>query len=98
MNCFDQDDPDLIEMVGQMVVMVKINNSSFLFQIKQKITPPSGWNEEYNLTHHKSLDELFLEKEDDEEDLSLEMEEYYLKDVKNGFFIEAGASEGIILI
>ena len=68
----------------------------FLFQIKRTLTPPSGWNEQYNLTRHKSLDELFEEREEDDGDLSFEMEEHYLKDVKNGFFIEAGASEGII--
>lgn len=62
------------------------------------MTPPSDWNEEYNLTRHKTLDELFEEREDSSDDLSLEMEEYFLKDVKNGFFIEAGAAEGFFLI
>ena len=62
------------------------------------MTPPSDWNEEYNLTRHKTLDELFEERENLSDDLSLEMEEYFLKDVKNGFFIEAGAAEGFFLI
>ena len=62
------------------------------------MTPPSDWNEEYNLTHHKTLDEVFEERENLSDDLSLEMEEYFLKDVKNGFFIEAGAAEGFFLI
>ena len=65
-----------------------------IFQIKSTLIPPSDWNEPYNLTHHQSIDDLLDGKEDWSEDLSLEMEEHYLKDVKNGFFIEAGASEG----
>ena len=65
-----------------------------IFQIKSTLIPPSDWNEEYNLTRHKTLDELFDERGDLSDDLALEMEEHYLKDLRNGFFIEAGASEG----
>ena len=68
-----------------------------IFQIKSTLIPPSDWNEEYNLTSHKTLDELFDEREDLSDDLALEMEKYYFKDLRNGFFIEAGASEGSIL-
>ena len=67
------------------------------FQIKGTIEPPSDRNEEYNLTRHTSLDDLLDEREDLSDDLSVEMEEYYLRNIRNGFFIEAGASEGFYL-
>ena len=70
----------------------------YVLQIKRTLIPPSNWNEEYNLTRHKTLQDIFNEREDLSGDLSLEMEELYLKDVRNGFFIEAGAGEGVIPI
>ena len=44
--------------------------------------------------YHKTLDELFDEREDLSDDLALEMEKHNSKNLRNGFFIEAGASEG----
>ena len=57
------------------------------------IKPEPGKSEEYNLT--TSLEEFYRRLENDTIDLSLEMEEIFLiNDIKNGFFIEAGASAG----
>jgi len=46
----------------------------------------------YNLS--TSLNEFLESRRHDEFDLSVEMEQFYLKDIKNGFFVEAGAAEG----
>ena len=68
------------------------------FHISDKKNINTSIRVEWGIQSYKSLDELFEERQDDDGDLSFEMEEHYLKDVKNGFFIEAGASEGIIPI
>ena len=47
----------------------------------------------YNLS--KPLEAVLEDKKSDVEDLSYEMVEKYFKDVRNGFFIEAGASGGV---
>ena len=77
LNCYEQDDPRLVSVVRDQVL----------------IQPDYG--QEYNLSEAGTLDAFYASREVFEEDLALEMEETYLRDKKNGFFIEAGASEGI---
>ena len=60
--------------------------------VRELLHPPSS--HQYNLTQTGGLDTFYTLLAGDKEDLSLEMEETYLRNVKNGFFIEAGASEG----
>ena len=60
--------------------------------VQELLHPPS--TQQYNLTQTGGLDTFYTMLAGDKEDLSLEMEETYLRNVKNGFFIEAGASEG----
>ena len=60
--------------------------------VRELLHPPSS--QQYNLTQTGGLDTFYTLLAGDKEDLSLEMEETYLSNVKNGFFIEAGASEG----
>ena len=64
--------------------------------VQELLHPPS--TQQYNLTQTGGLDTFYSLLAGDKEDLSLEMEETYLKNVKNGFFIEAGASEGRLKI
>ena len=64
--------------------------------VRELLHPPSS--QQYNLTQTGGLDTFYTLMVEDKEDLSLEMEETYLRNVKNGFFIEAGASEGRLKI
>ena len=64
--------------------------------VRELLHPPSS--QQYNLTQTGGLDTFYTLLAGDKEDLSLEMEETYLRNVKNGFFIEAGASEGRLKI
>ena len=64
--------------------------------VQELLHPPS--TQQYNLTQTGGLDTFYTLLTGSQEDLSLEMEETYLRNVKNGFFIEAGASEGRLKI
>ena len=74
MNCYEQDEEFLVEMIKPMIL-------------------EPDYNQPYNLSI--SLNNLLGLRKYENDDLSLEMEEFFLKNVNNGFFIEAGAAEGI---
>ena len=63
--------------------------------VRDQVLIQPDYGQEYNLSEAGTLDNFYASRELFEEDLALEMEETYLRDKKNGFFIEAGASEGI---
>ena len=63
--------------------------------VRDQVLIQPDYGQEYNLSEAGTLDNFYASREVFEEDLALEMEETYLRDKKNGFFIEAGASEGI---
>ena len=63
--------------------------------VRDQVLIQPDYGQEYNLSEAGTLDAFYASREVFEEDLALEMEETYLRDKKNGFFIEAGASEGI---
>ena len=63
--------------------------------VRDQVLIQPDYGQEYNLSEAGTLDNFYASREVFEEDLALDMEETYLRDRKNGFFIEAGASEGI---
>ena len=74
LNCYDQDDVDLVSLVKPLIIEPDLDNP-------------------YNLT--LSLEDSLEARVEDVFDLSIEMYENYFKSKRNGFFIEAGASEGL---
>ena len=60
--------------------------------VRGTIIPPSA--QPYNLSETADIHAFCESRRSVPDDLSLDMEQTYLKDVTNGFFIEAGASEG----
>ena len=60
--------------------------------VRGTIIPPSA--QPYNLSESGDIHAFCESRSSVPDDLSLDMEQTYLKDVTNGFFIEAGASEG----
>ena len=61
--------------------------------VRGTIIPPDH-SQPYNLSETGDIHSFYESRRSVPDDLSLDMEQTYLKDVKNGFFIEAGASEG----
>ena len=61
--------------------------------VRGTIIPPDH-SQPYNLSETGDIHSFYESRKSVPDDLSLDMEQTYLKDVKNGFFIEAGASQG----
>ena len=91
LNCYDQDNQELVDLVRDSVF--------------RSTDPSRGYNTSLitdgrlNIEHSDDEEELVEQVlkiiEHDPKDLSFDMVEMFFKDVKNGFFIEAGAASGL---
>jgi len=64
-----------------------------LYPCKHEILVQPDWSRDYNLS--KPLEDVLQDHSEDHVNLALEMDEEFFKGrLSNGFFIEAGASDG----
>ena len=84
--------PPRSQATSRSRALLGLTNEVFILNICRPLIHEPDASLPYNLS--TSINEFLESRKENEFDLSLEMEQFYLKDIKNGFFIEAGAAEG----
>ena len=82
----------IINMLLRPILNCYSQDEELLVEMIKPMIQEPDYTKPYNLS--TSLKNLLDLRKYENADLSLEMEEYYLKNINNGFFIEAGAAEG----